>query len=262
MTTPKVKNSTLKGDNYLDEIDESEDYVDNDDEFDEADESDEVQFTFEPGAVVEEEEFFIDWYLEALADLLYKQGYTKNPNWLNDELYPKIYKAIIHLVRSGQYKLYKDPRVAEFFAVDFILSDDLEIYVLEVNYNPQILSVTKERIKRNYKMVQDTVEIYHAYTKSRYLRVRRFVKKLLKHTSFLVSRKTMGRNRVLYINSARSYFKKAMRSKRFKKEFLKIMKEKLEPNIKISKDNLYEKIIDENLKGSRAYHNLIEEKCL
>jgi len=33
------------------------------------------------------------------------------------------------------------------------LTDDLEIYVLECNYNPQILSVTPERIRRNYKMV-------------------------------------------------------------------------------------------------------------
>jgi tubulin polyglutamylase TTLL1 len=56
-------------------------------------------------------------------------------------------------VRSGEHKFYRDPRLSEFFAVDFIMSDDLLLYVLEVNYNPQILSVTPERIKRNYKMI-------------------------------------------------------------------------------------------------------------
>lgn len=40
------------------------------------------------------------------------------------------------MVRSGEYKFHLDSRLAEFFAVDFILSDDLEIFVLECNYNP------------------------------------------------------------------------------------------------------------------------------
>jgi hypothetical protein len=31
----------------------------------------------------------------------------------------------------------------------------------------------------------------------------------------------------------------------------------MEPSIKINDDNLYEKIIDENLKGPEGYHNLI-----
>lgn len=43
--------------------------------------------------------------------------------------------------------------MSEFFAVDFLMNDDLEIFVLEVNYNPQILSVTPERIRRNIKMI-------------------------------------------------------------------------------------------------------------
>ncbi len=64
-----------------------------------------------------------------------------------------MYRSIIHIVRSGEYKFYRDSRVSEFFAMDFLMTDDLEIYVLEVNYNPQILSVTPERIKRNFKMV-------------------------------------------------------------------------------------------------------------
>jgi tubulin polyglutamylase TTLL1 len=47
----------------------------------------------------------------------------------------------------------KDYRFSEFLAVDFLLDDSLRIWVLEVNFNPQILSVTPDRIKRNYKMI-------------------------------------------------------------------------------------------------------------
>ena len=56
--------------------------------------------------------------------------------WLENKLYPMIYTKLIHLVRSVQDKFSKDSRFAEFFATDFILTDDLEIYILETNYNP------------------------------------------------------------------------------------------------------------------------------
>ena len=36
-----------------------------------------------------------------------------------------------------------------------------------------------------------------------------------------------------------------------------MIKEKLEPEFQISKENLYQKVIDENVKGSKAYFNLI-----
>jgi tubulin polyglutamylase TTLL1 len=47
----------------------------------------------------------------------------------------------------------KDYRFSEFLAVDFLLDDNLKIWLLEVNFNPQILRVTPDRIKRNYKMI-------------------------------------------------------------------------------------------------------------
>jgi tubulin polyglutamylase TTLL1 len=48
--------------------------------------------------------------------------------------------------------------------------------VLEVNYNPQILSVTPDRIERNFKMVEDTLEIHFAYVRSKYLRLLAYLK--------------------------------------------------------------------------------------
>lgn len=39
-------------------------------------------------------------------------------------------------------------------------------------------------------------------------------------------------------------------------------KDKLEPEIKIKESNLFRKIIDRNRDGSKAYNDLIVEKCL
>lgn len=54
---------------------------------------------------------------------------------------------------------------------------------------------------------------------------------------------------MIYTKNARTYLTMAMNEDKFKKEFILAMKEKLELNIQPKKDNLYEKVIDENLKG-------------
>jgi D-alanine-D-alanine ligase-like ATP-grasp enzyme len=40
------------------------------------------------------------------------------------------------MIRSTYYTFARDSRFSEFFAVDFLLDDDLDVWVLEVNYNP------------------------------------------------------------------------------------------------------------------------------
>lgn len=85
---------------------------------------------------VEEEEFFIDWNLEGLQELLLKEGRIHSERWLDEYLYPRIHRSLIHMVRSTCYTFVRDSRFGEFFAVDFLLDDDLDVWVLEVNYNP------------------------------------------------------------------------------------------------------------------------------
>ena len=85
---------------------------------------------------IEDEEFFIDWYLEGLQDLLLAQGRIKSTAWLEDYLYPRIHRSLVHLTRSSYHTFARDSRYAEFFAVDFLLDDNLDVWVLEVNFNP------------------------------------------------------------------------------------------------------------------------------
>lgn len=81
------------------------------------------------------------------------------------------------MVRSTYHTFARDSRFGEFFAVDFLLDNDLDVWVLEVNYNPEILSTTPEKVKRNFKMMSDTSEILFAYIKSKYIRLNNFLKK-------------------------------------------------------------------------------------
>jgi hypothetical protein len=43
---------------------------------------------------------------------------------------------------------------------------------------------------------------------------------------------------------------------------MQLQKDRLEPSVRISPNNLYEKIIDEGLPGTLAYGDLIQSHCL
>lgn len=55
---------------------------------------------------------------------------------MEEEIYPQIYKAIIHLTRLGEHKFLKDSRVNENFALDFLLDDQSKLWFMENNPNP------------------------------------------------------------------------------------------------------------------------------
>jgi hypothetical protein len=84
--------------------------------------------------------------------------------------------------------------------------------------------------------------------------MKRLLKKLINETLKLMKWKT---NKLVYPKATKEAMIKTIKYSKFKFELLKAFKEKLEPSIKINVDNLYEKIIDENLKGPDGYHNLI-----
>ncbi|CAD8120836.1 unnamed protein product [Paramecium sonneborni] len=182
-----------------------------------------------------DEQFFINWKLDYLQELLLQQKKIKNKNWLNNYLYPKIHNTIQHLIMSTQQFYDKDSKLSEFFGVDFMLTDDLQIYVLEVNSNPQLLKTTPDRIKQNTKLVNDIIEIQIAYLRSKYVRLRSLIKKILSSNSTI---------------------------EKFEKEFKEAYKDKLEPEFPISPQNLFRKIIDKNLKDSKAYNDLIQTNCI
>ncbi|CAD8156648.1 unnamed protein product [Paramecium pentaurelia] len=184
---------------------------------------------------IEDEEFFIDWYLEGLEDLLIKQGRAKK-GWLQSYLYPKIHRSLIHMTKATYHSFARDSTFGEFFAVDFLLDDNLDVWVLEVNYNPQILSVTPDRIKRNYKMLEDHFELQYAYIKSKLYRLSQFGKTLMK-------------------NNTKSILNQS-------KQVEELLRDKLESQFELSKENLYVKIMDEGQPGTQAYTNLISKECL
>ncbi|CAD8170403.1 unnamed protein product [Paramecium octaurelia] len=192
----------------------------------------------------QEDTLFIDWKLDHLQEILLKEGRIQNNQWLQNELLPKVDRMIIHAIRSTQHTFAKDSKLGEFFAADFLLTDDLDLHIMEINYNPQTLNTTEARKQQHFKMVQDMIEISNAYLRSRFTRFQRIIGKLL---SELESKKQKGKDLI---------------TNHIGQEIHKAYVDRLEQGISISQGNLFRLLMDENLQGTRAYKDLIQEKCL
>ncbi|CAD8189187.1 unnamed protein product [Paramecium octaurelia] len=195
-------------------------------------------------SISDQEDLYIDWKLDYLQELLLNQSKIKNKRWLKQELLPQIDRMIIHAIRSTQQTFAKDSKLGEFFAADFIMTDDLKLYIMEINYNPQTLKTTEARLKQHTKMVQDMVEISNAYLRSRYIRFRKIIDRVVEKLS-------KGKSRL-----------QDLVNPKMGQEIHQAYYSRLEPNIKISSTNLFRLIMDDGLQGTSKYKDLIQEKCL
>ncbi|CAK79159.1 unnamed protein product (macronuclear) [Paramecium tetraurelia] len=230
--TAIVKSTLKKMQNEDDDNDNDSDETDDDDD----NNNDEISS--------QEDTLFIDWKLDHLQEILLKEGRIENNKWLQNELLPKVDRMIIHAIRSTQHTFAKDSKLGEFFAADFLLTDDLDLHIMEINYNPQTLNTTEARKQQHFKMVQDMIEISNAYLRSRFMRFQRIIGKLLTE---LESKKQKGKDLI---------------TNQIGQEIHKAYVDRLEQGISISQDNLFRLLMDENLQGTRAYKDLIQEKCL
>ncbi|CAD8070870.1 unnamed protein product [Paramecium sonneborni] len=222
--------------NTLKKLQSEDDDNDSDENDDDDDNNDEINN--------QEDNIFIDWKLDHLQEILLKEGRIQNKQWLKEELLPKVDRMIIHAIRSTQHTFAKDSKLGEFFAADFLLSDNLDLYIMEINYNPQTLNTTESRREQHFKMVQDMVEISNAYLRSRFIRFQKIVKRLVQE---LEQKKQKLKDLI---------------TNEIGQEIHKAYVDRLEPEISISQSNLFRLLMDENLDGTKMYKDLLQERCL
>ncbi|CAK77369.1 unnamed protein product (macronuclear) [Paramecium tetraurelia] len=124
-------------------------------------------------------EYYIDWNLEELQDLLLQDGLIISTDWLNEYLMPQIQLKLFHLFNSVQNKLFKDSRVGEFFGVDFILDQNLELWIFECNRNPNFLVVTEGRKEKFNQLIPDMIYLQLEMVRNRFIRISQFLKQKL-----------------------------------------------------------------------------------
>lgn len=119
-----------------------------------------------------------------------------------------------------------------------MLDDKMNLWFIESNTSP-LLSGTS--ISYIYKQVLNSMfEIQYAYFRSRMSRLLSVVNEFQKETS-------IGKVKDI---------------KKWQKKYQDAVKNKLEPEFQISKNNTFRLVIDENLPGSKAYSDYVPSECL
>ena len=140
----------------------------------------------------------------------------------------------------SQDSLLKHSNVYELYGVDFMLDDEMKLWYIESNSNPQLSGFTKDKNSLYLSVVMGTMDIQYAYYRSRMMRVMEIVKRL---------QEDMGA-------------KKEVDCEKYRNEYQKAIRNRLEPRYKISSKNMFVPLIDENIAGEGAYFGNIDPECL
>jgi hypothetical protein len=180
------------------------------------------------------------WSFDRLRDFLLETGKIKDSNWLENYLRPAFQKSFINLIRMGKDGLWKQSNVYQLFGLDFMLDDDLNLWYIEGNPNPQLHQNTKTMSEMMTRMLKDMFEIQYNYYRSRMARVMEVIAKM-------------------QMEAAK---KKNINYAKWQAEYKEAAKNRLAPEYQISKKNTFKLILDENLPGAEAYFGHVSSKCI
>ena len=119
-----------------------------------------------------------------------------------------------------------------------MLDDDLNLWFIESNPSPLLSGTSK--YMTYYKVVSSHFEIQYAYMKSRMKRAMNVIRAMQQEI-----------NAGAVVNYGK-----------WKTEYQKAVKNRLEPEFEISKNNTFTLVMDQNLPGEQAYVGYITKECL
>ena len=140
----------------------------------------------------------------------------------------------------GGEAFWNQSNVYEFFGLDFMLDDKLNLWFIECNASPQFVETNPRSLGFLTTMLKDMFEIQYAYYRSRMSRVLPIIERM---------QKEFEKTDEVDVASYRAEY--AMANKNY-----------LEPQYEISKNNTFSLIMDENLYGAEAYFGFISSDCV
>ncbi|XP_024946433.1 tubulin glycylase 3A [Cephus cinctus] len=96
-----------------------------------------------------------DWDCEKINDYLKKSGHKGEP-WY-DEIYPKMCEAIVATTIAAQEHMDKRRCSFELYGADFMIMDDLSVWLIEINTNPRMHPPSTRVTARLYPEVLESL---------------------------------------------------------------------------------------------------------
>jgi len=179
------------------------------------------------------------WNFTQLENYLLKNGKTHDKKWLENELRPQFKKAFVHVVKMAQDSLWKGSNVYQLFGLDFMLDENLKLWFIEGNPNPQLGQNTQKAANIINVMFKDLFEVQYAYYKSRMQRLKKVIESVQKE----------------YTENGHVDYRE------WSSKYSHAMKNRLEKEYAIGKKNTWSIVMDENLPGASAYFGSVPEGC-
>jgi tubulin monoglycylase TTLL3/8 len=178
--------------------------------------------------------------LEDLQEYLLEIGTITDPNWLDNYLRPQFKRAFLSMAKMNEEHFYKSSDVFELFGADFVIDDDLNLYIIEVNASPMIIGTAGRKTELLTNMMTGLFDIQYAYQYSRTKRA------------------------LNYLKEKGEEIKKAKKVGKYIKEFDALYRNYLEPEFEsmIKEDNPWHLVYDGNKEGKDKYQNLVEDECV
>lgn len=134
----------------------------------------------------------------------------------------------------------KHSNVFGLFGLDFMLDDELRLWFIEAEANPQMTAVNKLHGEILNKMLKSLFEIEYNLYRSR-------MKRALDTIRALKSDQDAGFS-TNYEN--------------WKAEYLEDVKNRFEPEFRMSQENSFSLVMDESLPGADAYRGYLDIMCV
>lgn len=180
------------------------------------------------------------WNFEDLQDYLLDSGKIDDENWLEEYLRPQFKKAMIHLVKMNSQFFLKQSNVYGLFGLDFVLDDNMHLWFIEANPNPQMIGTSKFLRTLLDQMIRSLFEIEYGLYRSRMKRALETIREYMdRRTKFAVMNATKWNN----------IYREAIKN-RFEPEFL------------MGTNNTFTLVMDESIPGADAYQGNIDLHCM
>jgi len=187
------------------------------------------------------------WTYESFQKYLLQQGLIHDLDWLDNYLRPALKKMAVHLIRMSQGKFAKTSSVYEIYGVDLVLDDELNLWFIEANVNPDLEDYPTEIDDKLKNLLKNTLEVQFGLLRSRTKRIINYVNELIN-----TGKAWQGSQNETYIDDLKAR----------QKEFKIISQNYFEPEFEPASKQDFPKIIDETLSGTDVYLGVFSPECL
>ncbi len=178
--------------------------------------------------------------LDELNDYVNEIKKVNDTKWLDNYLRVEFEKAFLSVAKMVEKRIYNSSDVFEMYGVDFVIDDDLKVYIIEINASPMIVGTNQRKTELMANMLNGMFNITFAQQYSR------------------------TKSGLDFIKENHNKIQKAKKAERLKlsEDFKKLYRNNVSKEYEhMLENNPWYTVYDGSLNGTAKYQGLITDEC-